>query len=85
MPPPTDSSAIPSDMDTDPRADEAVVPAGQTRPQPAEEDNALRDAIANAIDGSGSTPQFGDDQALSTSGSTGPGMSEDNTTITDLD
>jgi hypothetical protein len=37
---------------------------------------ALRNAIADAIDGSGSTPQLGDPQATVTEGSTGPGLTD---------
>ncbi len=77
MPDSSDSSSVPSGMDNDPQADEAVVPAGQTRPQHADEDQVLRDAIANAIDGSGSTPVIGDPQAIMTEGTTGPGLRDE--------
>lgn len=57
-----DSSRIPSDMDSDPRADEEVIDQqrGNNRPQPADAPNitptGLSDSIAYALDGSGPGP-----------------------------
>lgn len=86
MPNPTDLAAIPSDMDNDPRADEEIIDQqqGEATPtaQPAPDPDELANAIAYALDGSGtglpgSTPVKGSPGKVITEGVTGAGLDEE--------
>lgn len=82
--------SIPSDMDTNPNADEEVIDQqrGDNRPQPADGSaiapTDLADSIAYALDGSGPGPTNDTQNVLGyeviTGGTTGAGLDEEDAT-----